>query len=124
MEYKDNILELIGGTPLVRINKLARGLSPVILAKIESLNPGGSVKDRIGIAMIERAERLGELKPGGTVVEATSGNTALALPRCRHQRLPLRLCHDGQVQPGEGALSQGARRRRGSRAGGRKARLA
>jgi cystathionine beta-synthase len=79
MEYKDNILELIGGTPLVRINKLARGLSPMILAKIESLNPGGSVKDRIGIAMIERAERLGELKPGGTVVEATSGNTGIGI---------------------------------------------
>ena len=79
MDYKENILELIGGTPLVRINKLGRGLAPVILAKIESLNPGGSVKDRIGIAMIERAERLGELKPGGTVVEATSGNTGIGL---------------------------------------------
>jgi cystathionine beta-synthase len=79
MNYKNNILELVGNTPLVKINKLARGLKPLILAKIESLNPGGSVKDRIGQAMIERAERLGELKPGGTIVEATSGNTGIGL---------------------------------------------
>ncbi len=79
MEYFDNILELIGQTPLVKLNKLTRGLSPLVLAKIESRNPGGSVKDRIGIAMIERAERSGELKPGGTVVEATSGNTGIGI---------------------------------------------
>jgi cystathionine beta-synthase len=79
MNYKNNILELIGETPLVKLNKLARGLKPLVLAKIESLNPGGSVKDRIGQAMIDRAERLGELKPGGTIVEATSGNTGIGL---------------------------------------------
>jgi cystathionine beta-synthase len=79
MNYKENILELIGQTPLVKLNKMTRGLKPLVLAKIESLNPGGSVKDRIGIAMIERAERSGELKPGGTVVEATSGNTGIGL---------------------------------------------
>lgn len=79
MHYKNNILELVGNTPLVKLNKLARGLKPLLLAKIESLNPGGSVKDRIGQAMIERAERLGELKSGGTVVEATSGNTGIGL---------------------------------------------
>ena len=79
MNYKDNILELIGQTPLVKLNKMTRGLKPLVLAKIESLNPGGSVKDRIGIAMIERAERSGELKPGGTVVEATSGNTGIGI---------------------------------------------
>ncbi len=79
MEYKNNILELIGRTPLVKLNKLTQGLKPLVLAKLESLNPGGSVKDRIGIAMIERAERLGELKPGGTVVEATSGNTGIGI---------------------------------------------
>ncbi|MBL8189628.1 MAG: cysteine synthase [Acidobacteria bacterium] len=79
MNYKNNILELIGGTPLVKLNKLNRGLKPLMLAKIESLNPGGSVKDRIGQAMIDRAERLGELKPGGTIVEATSGNTGIGL---------------------------------------------
>ncbi|MGH9850774.1 MAG: pyridoxal-phosphate dependent enzyme, partial [Blastocatellia bacterium] len=79
MKYKNNILELIGDTPLVKLNKLTRGMKPLVLAKIESLNPGGSVKDRIGQAMIDRAERLGELKPGGTVVEATSGNTGIGI---------------------------------------------
>lgn len=79
MDYKNNILELIGQSPLVKLNKVNRGLAPLILAKMESHNPGGSVKDRIGIAMIDRAERMGELKPGGTVVEATSGNTGIGL---------------------------------------------
>ncbi|MEO6724473.1 MAG: pyridoxal-phosphate dependent enzyme [Blastocatellia bacterium] len=79
MNYKNNILELIGETPLVKLNKLTRGLKPLVLAKIESLNPGGSVKDRIGQAMIDRAERMGDLKPGGTIVEATSGNTGIGL---------------------------------------------
>ena len=79
MDYKNNILELIGQTPLVRLNKITRGMAPLVLAKIESLNPGGSVKDRIGISMIERAERSGELRPGGTVVEATSGNTGIGI---------------------------------------------
>ncbi|HWP44377.1 MAG TPA: pyridoxal-phosphate dependent enzyme [Blastocatellia bacterium] len=79
MDYRENVLGLIGQTPLVKINKLARGLRPLVLAKMESLNPGGSVKDRIGIAMIDRAEREGRLKPGGTVVEATSGNTGIGL---------------------------------------------
>ena len=79
MQFKNNILELIGGTPLVKLNRLARGLKPLVLAKMESHNPGGSVKDRIGVAMIDRAEKLGDLKPGGTVVEATSGNTGIGL---------------------------------------------
>lgn len=79
MDYKNNILELVGHTPLVKLNKINRGLAPLILAKMESHNPGGSVKDRIGMAMIDRAERSGELKPGGTVVEATSGNTGIGL---------------------------------------------
>jgi cystathionine beta-synthase len=79
MDYKNNILELVGHTPLVKLNKLTKGLQPLVLAKLESHNPGGSVKDRIGMAMIERAERMGELLPGGTVVEATSGNTGIGL---------------------------------------------
>lgn len=79
MDYKSNILELIGRTPLVKLNKLTRGIDALVLAKMESHNPGGSVKDRIGIAMIEAAEREGRLKPGGTVVEATSGNTGIGL---------------------------------------------
>ncbi len=79
MDYKNNILELVGHTPLVKLNKLTKGLKPLVLAKLESHNPGGSVKDRIGMAMIDRAERMGELLPGGTVVEATSGNTGIGL---------------------------------------------
>ena len=75
----DNILETVGNTPLVRINKLARGIRPAVYAKVEYMNPGGSVKDRIGIAMIEDAERRGLLKPGGTIVEPTSGNTGMGL---------------------------------------------
>ncbi|TRZ51753.1 cysteine synthase family protein [bacterium] len=79
MKYHNNILDLIGGTPLVKINKLTKGLKATVLGKMESLNPGGSVKDRIGKAMIEAAEREGKLKPGGTIVEATSGNTGIGL---------------------------------------------
>jgi len=79
MDYKENILGLIGQTPLVKLNKLTRGIQATVLAKMESLNPGGSVKDRIGISMLDQAERDGKLKPGGTVVEATSGNTGIGL---------------------------------------------
>lgn len=79
MEFQENILGLIGNTPLVRLNRLARGVKAQIFAKMESLNPGYSVKDRIGVAMIEAAERDGLLKPGGTVIEATSGNTGIGL---------------------------------------------
>jgi cystathionine beta-synthase len=79
MQYHENILGLIGRTPLVRLNRLASGIKATVLAKMESLNPGYSVKDRIGIAMIETAERDGILKPGGTIVEATSGNTGIGL---------------------------------------------
>jgi len=73
------VLDLIGGTPLVRLQRLGRGVAPLLLAKLEYLNPGGSVKDRIGLAMIERAEREGKLRPGGTIVEPTSGNTGVGL---------------------------------------------
>jgi cystathionine beta-synthase len=76
---RDTILEAIGNTPLVRLHTVARGIRPALLAKAEFLNPGGSVKDRIGIAMIEAAEREGRLKPGGTIVECTSGNTGVGL---------------------------------------------
>lgn len=77
--YFGNILETIGRTPLVRLNRVARSLPATVLAKLEFLNPGGSVKDRIGLAMIEAAEQEGRLKPGGTIVEATSGNTGVGL---------------------------------------------
>lgn len=79
MHYYDNVLGLIGRTPLVKLNRMNRGLKATVLAKMENLNPGFSVKDRIGVAMIEAAEREGKLKPGGTIVEATSGNTGIGL---------------------------------------------
>jgi cystathionine beta-synthase len=79
LEYKNNILDQIGDTPLIKINKINAGLKPQIFAKLESANPGGSVKDRIGLAMVEDAEKSGELKPGGTIIEATSGNTGIGL---------------------------------------------
>jgi cystathionine beta-synthase len=79
MDYQNDVLELIGNTPLVKLNRLSKGLKPLILAKMENLNPGFSVKDRIGISMIQAAERSGQLKPGGTIVEATSGNTGIGL---------------------------------------------
>jgi cystathionine beta-synthase len=79
MDYCENILDLIGKTPLVKLNRLTRGIKATILAKMESLNPGASVKDRIGRSMIEAAEREGKLKPGGTIIEATSGNTGIGL---------------------------------------------
>jgi cystathionine beta-synthase len=84
MRYAETILDLVGDTPLVRISRLTRDLGPVerqplLLAKLEMLNPGGSVKDRIGLPMIEAAERAGLLRPGGTIIEPTSGNTGHGL---------------------------------------------
>jgi cystathionine beta-synthase len=84
MEYVDTVLDLVGDTPLVRLSRVTRELGPadrqpLILAKLEMLNPGGSVKDRIGLPMIEAAERAGLLRPGGTIIEPTSGNTGHGL---------------------------------------------
>jgi cystathionine beta-synthase len=85
MHYAESILDLVGDTPLVRLTRIpARDLGPLeaqplLLAKLETLNPGGSVKDRIGLPMIEAAERAGLLKPGGTIIEPTSGNTGHGL---------------------------------------------
>ncbi len=79
MEIAPDILSVIGGTPLVRLSRLARDVRPTVVAKLEMLNPGGSVKDRIGLLMIEDAERRGLLRPGGTIVEPTSGNTGVGL---------------------------------------------
>jgi cystathionine beta-synthase len=75
----DNILGAIGSTPLVRLGRIAASVPPPIYAKLENLNPGGSIKDRVGLHIIEQAETRGELKPGGTIVEATSGNTGVGL---------------------------------------------
>jgi cystathionine beta-synthase len=79
LNYKNNILEQIGNTPLIKLNRINKGLKPQIFAKLESANPGGSVKDRIGYSMILDAEKRGELKPGGTIIEATSGNTGIGI---------------------------------------------
>ncbi|HEY2955064.1 MAG TPA: cystathionine beta-synthase [Candidatus Eisenbacteria bacterium] len=79
VRYHESVLETVGGTPLVRLRVLARECPCPVLAKLEYFNPGGSVKDRIGLAMVEAAEREGKLKPGGTIVECTSGNTGLGL---------------------------------------------
>ena len=70
-----SILEAIGDTPLVRLPHVGAGVKPQIVAKVEALNPGGSIKDRVAVSLIEAAERDGRLKPGGTIVEPTSGNT-------------------------------------------------
>ncbi len=79
MEYAESILDLVGNTPLVRLRALTRGIRATVLVKLEQLNPGGSVKDRIALGMVEDAEAEGLLKPGGTIVEPTSGNTGHGL---------------------------------------------
>jgi cystathionine beta-synthase len=79
MQYFDDILASVGNTPLVRLNKMAAGMPGTLYAKVESFNPGGSSKDRIGLSMIRAAEAAGKLKPGGTIVECTSGNTGVGL---------------------------------------------
>ena len=78
-QIAENITEVVGRTPLVRLNRLPEGTGATVLAKLEFYNPAASVKDRIGVAMIDAAEASGELKPGGTIVEPTSGNTGIAL---------------------------------------------
>ena len=75
----NDITETFGNTPLVRLNSVTKGLGATVLAKLEFYNPSASVKDRLGIAIVDAAEKSGELKPGGTIVEATSGNTGIAL---------------------------------------------
>ena len=79
MEYAKNILETIGNTPLVKINTLVEEVDALVLAKYETFNPGNSVKDRMALKMIEDAEADGRLKPGGIIIEGTSGNTGMGL---------------------------------------------
>ena len=76
---RESLIDLVGNTPLLELSRVTDGAKPLILAKVEYLNPGGSVKDRIAVKMIEAAEREGKLKPGGTIVEPTSGNTGVGL---------------------------------------------
>ncbi|MGZ0151425.1 cystathionine beta-synthase [Kribbella sp. WER1] len=86
MRYAESLLDLVGNTPLVRLTKTTDGARPLVLAKVEYFNPGGSVKDRIAVRMIEAAEASGELKPGGTIVEPTSGNTGVGLAMVAQQK--------------------------------------
>src|ERR1043166_9058503 len=79
MDIKNNILETIGNTPLIRLNKITKDFPCTVLAKVEYFNPGNSVKDRMAVKMIEVAEKEGKLKPGGTIIECTSGNTGFGL---------------------------------------------
>ncbi len=86
MKYARTVLDLIGGTPLVRLNRVTAGIEAMVLAKVEYLNPGGSSKDRIAVRIIDDAERRGLLRPGGTIVEPTSGNTGIGLALVAQQR--------------------------------------
>lgn len=86
MDYVDSLLDLIGNTPLLKLGRTTDGAPGTVLAKIEYFNPGGSVKDRIAVAMIDAAEASGELRPGGTIVEPTSGNTGVGLAMVAQER--------------------------------------
>jgi cystathionine beta-synthase len=86
VRYYDNVVEIIGNTPLVKLNSITEGIAATVLAKVEYLNPGGSVKDRIALRMIEDAEAAGLLRPGGTIVEPTSGNTGVGLALVAQRR--------------------------------------
>ncbi|MEO1438614.1 MAG: cysteine synthase family protein, partial [Bacteroidota bacterium] len=77
--YYNNVLETIGNTPLIKLNKIVSGMKATVLAKVETTNPGNSVKDRMGLKMVEDAEKRGDLKPGGTIIECTSGNTGMGI---------------------------------------------
>ena len=100
----DTILDTIGNTPMVRINRITRGVVPgTVLAKLETFNPGNSIKDRMAVKMIEDAERAGLLKPGGTIIEGTSGNTGMGLAIAAvDQGLQVHLHDDRQAVEGEG----------------------
>ncbi|MDH6112501.1 cystathionine beta-synthase [Kitasatospora sp. MAP12-15] len=86
MRYQNSIIDLVGNTPLVKLNKVTEGITATVLAKVEYFNPGGSAKDRIAMRMIEAAEASGALKPGGTIVEPTSGNTGVGLAIVAQQK--------------------------------------
>ncbi|WP_035798403.1 cystathionine beta-synthase [Kitasatospora mediocidica] len=86
MRYQESIIDLVGNTPLVKLNKVTEGITATVLAKVEYFNPGGSAKDRIAMRMIEAAEASGALKPGGTIVEPTSGNTGVGLAIVAQQK--------------------------------------
>ena len=118
-----NILEAVGNTPLVRLNRVAKDSAAEVYVKADYLNPGGSVKDRIGISMIDDAERRGLLKPGGTIIEGTSGNTGMGLAlvaAVRGYKMVFTIT-DKQSQ-GKSGPAEGARRRSDRLPHGRRAR--
>ena len=124
MQYYDNVVELIGNTPLVRLRNVTEGIEATVLAKVEYLNPGGSVKDRIALRMVEDAEKAGLLQPGGTIVEPTSGNTGVGLALVAQLKgyKCVFVCPD-KVSRGQAERAAGVRRRGGGlpdrgRAGG------
>src|SRR6202451_2646529 len=78
-KYCENVLESIGNTPLIKLHKVIDGITATVFAKVETYNPGNSIKDRMALKMIEDAEKSGKLKPGGTIIEGTSGNTGMGL---------------------------------------------
>ena len=124
MQFHDSMISLVGNTPLLRLNSVTEGIQATVLAKVEYFNPGGSVKDRIALRMIEAAEESGALKPGGTIVEPTSGNTGVGLAIVAQQKgykLHLRVPRQGvhrQDQRAAGVRRRGRRvpDRRGPRA--------
>ena len=119
------LLDLIGSTPIVRLDRFGFEVQPQLLAKLEFLNPGGSNKDRIGLAMIEAAEQDGKLRPGGTIVEPTSGqHRRRARDRGGCEGLPLHLRHARQDEPGEDLHPARLRRRGRDHADRRRPRLA
>ncbi len=79
MKYYNNILETIGNTPLIKLNKVTSNIPALVLAKVETFNPGNSIKDRMAVKMIDDAEASGKIKAGGTIIECTSGNTGMGL---------------------------------------------
>ena len=79
MNFKNNILETIGNTPLVKLNRVVEDIPAMVLMKVETFNPGHSIKDRMAVKMLEDAEKRGDIKPGSTIIECTSGNTAIAV---------------------------------------------
>ena len=112
MRYVDHVADLVGNTPLVRLGVVAEGIAAPVLAKVEYFNPGGSVKDRIALRMVEAAEASGELRPGGTIVEPTSGNTGVGLAMvAQRQGLPVRVRLPGQGQRGQARRAARVRRR-------------
>ena len=90
MKYAKNILETIGNTPMVKLNKIVEVVDALVLAKVETFNPGNSVKDRMALKMIQDAEAAGLLKPGGTIIEGTSGNTGMGLALAANISAPAR----------------------------------